>query len=225
MTLFKEKSKEKDGKDKMSLGLLLEYHKATWPLVSIYCWMSSHCINNIRIALMSGMFGAYGVLWVLKSNTFYDKNLYSMYETKAKNVVNYLSISIYYLFPWIASRNCNDINSFDVCIASFCYTVGGFLHYSADAQKFYTLKYRPNHLIDEGLFSLVQHPNYAGEFLMWIGLTTVADKYNVLSYIPIAWLYLATILVGIPQKRNSMKRFNNYNEWHKKTYNLVPFVW
>lgn len=221
--MFKEKHDVED--NKMSLGLLLEYHKATWPLVCAFCWYSSACVDNVRVGLMTGMFSAYGALWVLKSNTFYDKKLYALHSSKGKSVVNYLSVSIYYLFPWVASRNCVEMTNIDVCLASFLYTVGGFLHYSADAQKFYTLQYNPNNLICDGLFSIVQHPNYTGEFLMWFSLAITADKYSIVSYIPIAWLYLATVLVGIPQKRASMKRYDNYKQWSERTCQLIPFVW
>lgn len=222
MTVFEEKVPVKD---KVSLGLLLEYHKATWPLMCVVCWYTSPCVDGVRMSLMTGMFSAYGILWILKSSTFYDKKLYSQYDSMKQSVINYLSISVYYLFPWIASRNCFEISEFDICTSILCYAVGSFLHYSADAQKFYTLKYKPNVLVYEDLFGYLQHPNYTGEFLIWFALAIVSNKFSVLSYVPIAWLYLITVLVGIPQKRNSMKRFPNYDEWSKNTYQLIPFVW
>tara|TARA_X000000368_G_scaffold394786_1_gene361623 strand:- start:70 stop:744 length:675 start_codon:yes stop_codon:yes gene_type:complete len=224
--MFKEKTEVEKGK--ISLGLVLEFHKITWPFVSLLFNYFSKCQCTCRMALMNGFFGGYGLLWVLKSNTFYDKPFYlsPMYHhSYSEAAVNYLSISIYYLFPWKASRNCNEISYIDTMFASFCFVVGGFLHYSADAQKFYTLKYNPKNLITEGLFSIVQHPNYAGEFLMWIGLATISDKSSIVSYIPILWLFLATVCMGIPNKAKSLKKYDEYNEWSKNTKLLIPGVY
>ena len=103
------------------------------------------------------------------------------------------------------------------------FSIGGFLHYAADAQKFYTLKYKPNHLITEGLFSIVRHPNYLGEFMMWIALVLISGYNKLYSYVPLLWLFVATVLVN-SQKSSSLK--NTMSMLHKKvTYHLVPYVY
>ena len=215
---------------KISVGNLLEIHKLTWPIACAFSWLKSTCAcgsESTRMATMTGLYSAYGVLWVLKSNTFYDIKFYlpQNYQSVTTAIINYASISVYYLFPYLASRNCSPLTNLDLALSLFLYVVGGFLHYCADAQKFYTLKYNPNSLIVEGLFEHLQHPNYLGEFLMWLALAIVAGKYNVWSYIPVAWLFMGTIIVGMPLKEKSMKRYDNYETWTKKTYRLIPFIW
>tara|TARA_B100000902_G_scaffold258861_1_gene245043 strand:- start:829 stop:1506 length:678 start_codon:yes stop_codon:yes gene_type:complete len=225
--MFKEKAEIEEGKI-ISLGVLLEFHKITWPFVALLFNYFSTCEQTSRMALMSGFFGGYGLLWVLKSHTFYDIHIYFNpkyhYNTK-EAVINYLTISIYYIFPWKASTNCTEISYIDNLFASFCFIVGGFLHYSSDSQKFYTLKYRPKKLITEGLFEIIQHPNYTGEFLIWVGFIIVSDKYSIVSYFPILFLFIATVCVGIPNKDKSLKKYDEYGEWNKKTKLLIPGIY
>ena len=73
--MFKEKVELKNGK--ISLGRILEIHKMTWPLVALFFSCTSSCTNSLRMSLMSGYFSAYGLLWVVKSNTFYDSGFYT----------------------------------------------------------------------------------------------------------------------------------------------------
>ena len=50
------------------------------------------------------------------------------------------------------------------------YVLGMFFHFVADAQKFFTLKYRkPRKLITEGLFRYTRNPNYLGEVMIYVG--------------------------------------------------------
>ena len=60
-------------------------------------------------------------------------------------------------------------------LALFLYTVGIFLHYVSDAQKYYTLQYRKG-LIEEGLFSRTRNPNYLGEILIYTGSSTLTGQ-------------------------------------------------
>ena len=215
-------------KGKISLGRILAIHKMTWPFVTLYFLCTNQCVNSIRMSLMSGYFSAYGILWVVKSNTFYDSTFY--YKTQYQyNIIGaistYVSVSVYYLFPWVTSHNCSIMSNSEIYMSSMLFSIGGFLHYAADSQKFYSLKYRPNKLITEDLFSLIRHPNYLGEFIMWIALVLVSGYNRMYSYIPLIWLFVATILVGIPQKSSSLKRYDEYVSWTEKTYNLIPYVY
>ena len=224
--MFKEKTQIE--KNKISLGLILEYHKITWPFACMYFMIRSNCINQLRMALMSAFFGTYGILWVIKSNTFYDKIFYlnkKYHYNPIIAAVNSLSISIYFLFPWTTAKNCRIISPIEVFVSCSFLMLGGFLHYSSDAQKYYTLKYNPKHLITEDLYSFVQHPNYSGEFLMWMGLIIISGYEYITSYIPILWLYLATICVGIPEKAKSLKKYEDYEKWSKNTYKLIPYIY
>ena len=221
--MFKEKTEIEPGK--ISLGVLLELHKFSWFFVCLGFNYFSECEPTCRMALITAFFGGYGLLWVLKSNTFYDKNFYNYHCNKGEALCLSASICVYYIFPWKSSNNCTEISYTDTLIASLCFLFGSFLHYSSDSQKFYTLKYHPKHLVTEGLFAIVQHPNYAGEFLNWFALAIISDKYSVLCYLPLLYLAILTFCAGIPNKAKSLKKYDEYNEWNKKTKLLIPGIY
>jgi steroid 5-alpha reductase family enzyme len=64
-----------------------------------------------------------------------------------------------------------------------CYTVGIFLHYVGDAQKYYTLRLRSG-LIEDGLFARTRNPNYLGETLIYI------------SFAILSWHWLPFLVLG-----------------------------
>ena len=211
-------------KGKYSLGKILEIHKFTWPFVTLFFTIANYNFT-LRMMLMNGYFSSYGLLWVLKSNLFYDKNFYKNEEhinEVIESVVNYLSISVYYLFPYVTSKNYQEIGKIETILSVMLYSLGIFLHYSADCQKFYSLKYQPGKLITDGLFKHIRHPNYSGEFLIWMSFILVSGKGKLLSYVPILWLYVATVISGIPKKEKSLSRYKDYDNWYENTNALIP---
>ena len=225
--MFSEKSVVPPGK--YSLGKVLEIHKSCWPVVTfaLSMWYQNY---SVRMTLMNGYFSIYGILWVLKSNLFHDVNFYKneKYITNLFNaLINFTSVSVYFLFPYVTATNTIEITKVELLASLLFYVIGLFFHHCADAQKFYTLKYHSGSgmLLTEGFYSVVQHPNYMGEFMVWIGLIIVSGCNNALSYIPLLWLYLATVLVGIPEKEKSLSRYKNYSDWSNRTKILVPGVY
>tara|TARA_B100000963_G_C22504330_1_gene615298 strand:+ start:164 stop:865 length:702 start_codon:yes stop_codon:yes gene_type:complete len=209
---------------KHSLGLILEYHKSLWPISCLFFTLY-HNNLSIRNSMMSAFFSVYGILWVIKSNTFYDKLFYfdkQYHHNLLTSIINFSSINVYFLYPYLSSTNQNEITSIETFLACSLFSVGGFFHYAADSQKFYTLKYKPGHLIKDGLFSIVRHPSYFGEFLMWFGLSTISGYNNIYSYIPILWLFMATVLIGIPRKEKSLSKYPDFLEYVKNTSMLFP---
>lgn len=223
--MFSEKRAIPQGK--ISLGKILEIHKFCWPFVTLA--MTLYYNNySYRMYLMNGYFGCYGFLWVLKSNLFYDKNFYlneHHINGIGTSLINFLSISVYFLFPYVTVTNNNEITKIETLISIVFYTIGMFFHHGSDAQKYYTLKYQKGKLITDGFYSIVQNPNYSGEFLIWIALIVTSGYNKMLSYLPLVWLYLATILVGIPEKRKSLQKYENYQHWSTTTKQLIPGIY
>ena len=71
--MFTEKRVVENGK--YTLGLVLEIHKFTWTPVTLFFTLLYNNYSQ-RMMLMNSLFGGYGMLWVLKSKYFYDKNFY-----------------------------------------------------------------------------------------------------------------------------------------------------
>ena len=230
LDLFKEK--QKLPKNHYSLGKVLEIHKFTWPFVTFF-YTILYGNYSYRMTLMNGLFSSYGILWVLKSHTFYDKSFYHNevhIHTLTYSIVNYLSVSIYYLFPYVTAKNKYEISNIEIYISIVLYSIGMFLHHCSDAQKYYTLEAlnrfkTEDKLITNGLYTLIRHPNYSGEFLIWFSLMIVSGFTHPFSYVPVGWLAVATILVGIPTKEKSLKRYDNYKNWEQNTKKLIPFIY
>ena len=225
MLLFREH--DKNNLNKISLGRVLEIHKFTWPLVSLLFGLI-YQNYSFRMTLMHSYFSSYGLLWVLKSNIYPDKNFYFNEEHKLTTfgvITSYTSISVYYLFPFVTAKNTIEISKLEILVSSLFYSFGLLLHHGADIQKYFQLKYIPGKLIKNGFFSIVRHPNYTGEFMIWIGLILISGKEELLSYVPLCWLTVATILVGMPVKEYSLKRYDDYKYWHENTYAIIPGIY
>jgi len=66
--------------------------------------------------------------------------------------------------------------------------IGVFLHYTADAQKYYTLKYRSG-LITEGFFARSRNTNYLGEILIYGSFVMLVQHW-------LPFLILAAFIAG-----------------------------
>jgi len=63
------------------------------------------------------------------------------------------------------------------------------------------------------------------KFLIWFSLIIISGKDKILSYIPLFWLTMATILSGIPIKEKSLQKYDDYKKWEKNTNKLIPGVY
>lgn len=212
---------------KISVGRLLEIHKALWLPLPLYMLLSTDTITD-RGAIMAGMFGGYGIIWVLKSYAFWDKTFYndpSMHVGLVGVVTNAILIATYLSFPAVASNNIYSMTTWEMVVSILLFTVGIFFHHGSDAQKFFTLKYRGKGLITEGLFAKCRAPNYFGEILIWTAFTIVAGCTQKLLILPNLFLGLMMVAFGIQKDRRFAKKYPEFAEWKKKTWLLVPKPW
>jgi hypothetical protein len=114
------------------------------------------------------------MLWLVKSAVYPDKS----FEQKQLSFVfgtlgGFVPLGTYYIVPYmLVSRHVSLqpwVFGFVIC----CYTVGIFLHFVGDAQKYYTLRFRSG-LIEDGLFARTRNPNYLGETLIYISFATLS---------------------------------------------------
>ena len=89
----------------------------------------------------------------------------------------------------------------------------------------YTVHVLKNHeLIKSGPYSIVRHPGYVGDTLLWIGEFLITNSYMLL----IANFYNVYVsLKRIPKEDNLLKEQfgDDYDEYQRKVkYALIPFV-
>jgi len=212
-------------KGKVSVGRMLEFHKILWLPVSLYMmWKADN--DSLRSVLLTGLFGGYGIIWVIKSYTFWDKKFYnepSSFLSPISLFFANISVGLYLLLPYAASKNTAPLTDIEIICATTLFTIGVFFHYAADSQKFFSLKYCAG-LVTDGLFTRCRNPSYFGEWLIWISFTLIAGYDKPLLLIPNLWFAFVTIASAF-QKDQSLSRYPEFGEWKKKTWLLVPKPW
>lgn len=205
-------------KGQYSLGKALEIHKGMWLPVSL---AFNYYYDNFshRSCLMAALFGGYGINWILKSHTFFDKNFYNKDEFIggiSSVLLNWAMLSIFFFFPYLAARNTDPISPAELLASVLLYSLGTFLHYGADAQKHYTLKFRGPGLIADGFFAKLQSPSYFGENLIFGAYAIIAGFGSRLVWVPLSYLLLGLTALG-NNKSKSLARYEGYEDWKKKT--------
>jgi len=138
------------------------------------------------------------------------------------------------LFPAIIvmSSNQNNFNSFTI-LGSILWVVGFLIEIIADHQKTQFNKTNKGSFISKGLWSLSRHPNYFGEFILWLGITVISfpylDGYQFIALISPLFVYLllnkvsgVNLLENIAEKRWGDDK--KYIEYKNRTPIFFPKI-
>ena len=119
----------------------------------------------------------------------------------------------------ISSFN-SDINNYAI-VGSIVWLFGFLFEIIADIQKSNFNKFNKGEFISNGLWSITRHPNYFGEFILWLGITIASlgyiDNYKyVLLLTPIFVYLLLTRVSGVNLLEDiGDKRWGNSKEYQK----------
>ena len=178
--------------------------------------------ENTNIFIYLALHGSYGILWILKSYIYPDRQWESTCSIWYGLFI-WMGLSLYWISPYIIiTKNINSPNWYlAVCI--MIYIIGIFLHFTSDMQKFTQLKYKPNMLIKNIMFSRLRNMNYLGELLIYLGFSLLA-----MHWIPILVLFIFIIIIWIPnmiKKDKSLSRYNDFDDYKKNSYSFLPYLW
>ena len=165
--------------------------------------------------------GTYGLLWVLKSRIFPDKQ-WEQPTSLGYGLVIWAGLSLYWIAPWlITSQNVQAPPWYlGLCIA--IYAVGVFWHFASDMQKSMFLKLKPGHLMTDGLWSRLRNPNYFGELLIYLGFGLLA-----MHWAPLIVILLFVLIVWLPNMRRkdrSLARYPDFASYKARSKLFLPFV-
>jgi protein-S-isoprenylcysteine O-methyltransferase Ste14 len=200
----------------------IDSHKGmTAPFVlGLIAWY--HAWDNVVAWIYLALHGTYGVLWMLKSKYYGDKN----WERDVPlwlGLGTWATLSLYWISPWlIVSGRARVAPPWFLCVCISMYTFGVFLHFASDMQKHMSMAHRRGTLLTEGLWGLVRNPNYLGELLIYAGFSLLP-----LSWIPLAALTLVIATVWIPnmvKKDKSLSRYPTFAEYKAQTKLIIPYV-
>lgn len=168
--------------------------------------------------------GSYGLCWLLKHFAFRDPQWEQRCTIGGGLMAFALALGPYWLIGWLLiSRTVtptyllSDPAWFCLCIS--LHTLGVAIMLSADAQKYYTLKYHCG-LITEGLFKHVRHPNYLGEIMIYASYALMVDHW--LPWLILGWVWIGVFLVNMLMKEESLSRYPGWAEYKARSGLLLP---
>ena len=165
--------------------------------------------------------GSYGILWVLKSRFFPDKQ-WEEETSLAYGVVIWLGLTLYWLAPWwLMSRGVMAPGWYlGLCIS--LYIGGVFCHFSADMQKYVHLQLQPGRLIQSGLWASCRNPNYFGELLIYLGFGLLALHWGPLIVLT---LFIAGVWYpNMRKKDRSLARYPDFAAYQQRSKLFIPTI-
>ena len=165
--------------------------------------------------------GTYGILWVLKSWIYPDRQ----WEQKtgwAYGLVIWAGLSSYWVAPWLLMARGVQAPAWYLGSCISLNIFGVFFHFVADMQKHTALQLQPEKLIEDGLFSQVRNINYFGELLIYAGFGLLA-----MHWLPIAILLGWIAIIWLPNMRRkdqSLARYTGFAAYKDRTRLFIPFL-
>lgn len=183
------------------LGLMLAYQNFT---VGAWVYLSLH--------------GTYGFLWLLKDRIFPDKR-WEQEIPLLQGIFIFGIASLYWVAPFILISS-GTVPPLPLVAAAISINIFGvFLHYTSDAQKYYTLKYRPG-LITEGFFARCRNTNYLGEILIYTAFAMLAQHW--LPFLILAGFVAGLFFPNMSKKDQSLSRYPEFADYKNRSGLLIP---
>jgi steroid 5-alpha reductase family enzyme len=206
----------------MKQKFFIDSHKGVTFIAILLLMARFHQWQNPTAWVYLALHGTYGWLWVLKSRIFPDRQWendkglwYGLYI--------WAGLSLYWIAPFLITSRSIQAPPWLLGLAICLYTLGVFLHFAADMQKYIELKYNPDHLITDGLLRQTRNLNYFGELLIYLGFGLLA-----MHWLPILVILLFFILVWAPnmlKKDKSLSRYPEFLEYKRKSKLFIPFLY
>jgi len=201
----------------------IDLHKgATFLYILFLIFMNDFIVVNINAYVYLALHGTYGILWILKSNIFPDRQ----WESKCSvwyGLLIWFGLSLYWIAPYIIITQNIASSNWYIAMCISIYIFGVFFHFTSDMQKFIQLHHNPNNLITDVMFAKIRNINYLGELFIYLGFSLLA-----MHWLPIIALLSFIIIIWIPnmiKKDKSLSKYKNFEEYKKNTNSLFPFIW
>ena len=183
------------------LGLMLAYQNFT---LGAWVYLSLH--------------STYGFLWLLKDQIFPDKQ-WEQEIPFGQGVFTFGLVNLYWVAPFILISS-GTVPPLPLVAAAISINIlGVFLHFASDAQKYYTLKYRPG-LITEGFFARCRNTNYLGEILIYVSFAMLTQHW--LPFLIFAGFVGGLFFPNMSKKDQSLSRYPEFADYKERSGLLLP---
>lgn len=198
----------------------IDSHKGATPIAVLGLIWYHQRWDNATAWVYLGLHGTYGVLWVLKSAIFGDRN-WEAKTTLPAGLGIWGGLTLYWIAPWLITSRDLRAPTWLLGAAVAVYALGVFFHFTSDMQKHATLAIRPG-LITTGLFARCRNPNYFGELLIYLGFGVLA-----MHWLPLTILGVFVVGYWIPQMRRkdrSLSRYPEFADYARRSTLFIPYV-
>lgn len=162
--------------------------------------------------------GSYGFLWLLKDQVFPD-NQWEQRVSVPYGIFVFFALGLYWIAPWILISKHFEPSNQVIALAVALNMIGVMLHFSSDAQKYFTLKYKPG-LITEGFFSRCRNTNYLGELMIYSGFAFLTVSW--VGFIGIATFFIGAFIPNMIKKDKSLSRYPEFANYKRQSGFLFP---
>jgi protein-S-isoprenylcysteine O-methyltransferase Ste14 len=162
--------------------------------------------------------GTYGLLWLLKDRWFPDRQ-WEQPITGAVALSGFVALGLYWLAPWLLIRSGAVPPPALVAAAVALCLLGVFLHFGSDAQKHFSLQFRPG-LIQEGFFARSRNPNYLGEILIYLSFAVLAMHW--LPFLVLSGFVVGVFVPNMRRKDASLARYPEFEAYRSRSGLLLP---
>ena len=165
--------------------------------------------------------GTYGILWVLKSNIFGDKN-WEQPTPLWYGLLIWVALTLYWTAPYIICSQGLEMPLWWLALYTSIYILGVFFHFASDMQKHTALMLKPG-LITTGLWSRLRNPNYFGELLIYLGFVAIP-----MHWFPLSALGVMIVGYWVPnmlKKDASLSRYPGWADYKARSWRFIPLVW
>ncbi|NJL64766.1 MAG: DUF1295 domain-containing protein [Methylacidiphilales bacterium] len=183
------------------LGLMILYQNFT-----LGCW--------VYLALH----GTYGFLWLLKDRIYPDKQ-WEQEVSVIQGLLGFGAVCLYWIAPFILISSGSIPSLPLVAIAISMNILGVFLHFTSDAQKYFTLKYQPG-LITEGFFERCRNTNYLGEILIYSSFAMLVQHW--LPFLIFGGFITAIFIPNMLKKDQSLSRYPEFADYKRRSGLVFP---
>lgn len=218
---------------------IIDIFKGSSLVYILFLIYSYHQMENLTLWIYAALHGSYGLLWVMKSQIFPDKN-WERPLTLIRFILLISGLLAYWIAPLIITLHSalpshelpaifspppsTSPSPFYLFICLFLYIFGIFFHFTADMQKYLQLSLQPNQLITTGLWAYSINPNYFGELLIYTSFSLLSQH-----WLPFLLFSLIILLEWVPnmiRKVRSLSRYGkSFKEYRAKVGLLFPTGW
>lgn len=204
----------------MKVKHVLNFHKGS-TFIFVLGLMLAYQNFTLGPSVYLALHGTYGFLWLLKDQLYPDRQ----WEQEVSLWMGLFVlgiVSLYWVAPLILISSGVEPTIPLVTVAIILNTLGVFLHYGSDAQKYYTLKYKTG-LITEGFFASCRNTNYLGEIFIYLAFAMLAMHW--LPFVILGGFIVAFFIPNMLKKDQSLSRYPEFDAYKANSLLLFPKFW